>query len=101
MIKEISLAVFLVALMPQAIARDEAIRVMCPLSFVGATHAWKYGNQLARVCEYRCPREVSKYKNFYPDTYVIPYNQSCPAEALVKICAHKDRCPYLKRKNKR
>ena len=58
---------------------------ICALTAVMATHSHYHHNQLVRVCEYRCPREVDLYKYYYPDTLFVPWHSSCPAEKNVRI----------------
>jgi len=65
--------------------------IICSLSAVMATHSHSYNNQLTRVCEYRCPREINVYKYYYPDTIHIPWDYKCPPEKRVKIWTSKDK----------
>jgi len=58
---------------------------MCALTGVFATHSHAYGNQLTKVCEYRCPRKVDLYKYRYPDRYYLPWDYDCPPYKNVKI----------------
>lgn len=59
--------------------------VACALTSVMATHSWQHNNQLTRVCEYRCSREVSSYYYYYPKHVFVPWDSHCPAQAQMKI----------------
>lgn len=54
------------------------------LTAVLATHSWAWGNQLVRVCEYRAPREVSRWYNLYPARREVCWDCSCPKYIKVK-----------------
>jgi hypothetical protein len=57
--------------------------IECLLSGIFATHLWTYGNQLTRVCEYRCPREKSLHYYHNPVKKYILWDYSCPRSVKV------------------